>query len=303
MEEFDAKPCTTDRFDLGECSRWDAVRGELYWIDVPTGRFFRAHANDTQVNLVHTYDLNCFLTAVAPMENRSEGWIVAADQSISFLDETGVMRVVAEPEVHNVAEVRMNDGACDPWGNFWIGSAAGEKTEGIASLYRFHESSGAELKNGNVTISNGLGWSPDRRTMYYVDSGPGTIHRFDVDEVGQTSNKQLLAQYSGGREGTPDGLCVDSEGAIWVAFWGGYQVRRYSPAWELLAEVNLGTSKASSCAIGGANGTTLYITTAKENLTPETLENEPDAGRLFCVDVKVTGLAIEPYRHTLRHTI
>jgi sugar lactone lactonase YvrE len=301
MDEFVAKPCTTDLYYLGECCRWDDVRQELYWIDVTTGRFFRAKANGTRIDVVRTYDVGGYITALAPLEPRSDGWIVALGQSISLLNTAGVMHEVAQPEARNAPEVRTNDGAADPWGRFWIGSMAFNAAEGRGSLYRFHGSTGTELMFGDVTISNGIGWSPDRRTMYYVDSGPGTIHTFDVDESGEISNKQLFLQFDVEREGTPDGLCVDAQGAIWVAIWGGYEVRRYSPSGEQFARVKVATAQPSCCAIGGANGTTLYITTAQEDLAQETLDAEPDAGRLFCVDVHVTGLPIDAYRPTIRY--
>jgi sugar lactone lactonase YvrE len=296
MDEFVAKPCTTDLYYLGECCRWDDVREELYWIDVATGRFFRARADGTRVSILRTYDVGGQITAVAPLEPRSDGWIVASDQSISLLDEAGAMHEVASPEAHNAPEVRMNDGAADPWGRFWIGSMALDEAPGRGSLYRYHASTGAELVFDGVTVSNGLGWSPDRGTMYYVDSGPGTIHSFDVDEDGEISNKKLFVNFDVESEGAPDGLCVDVNGAVWVALWGGYEVRAYTPSGEQFARVKVTTAQPSCCAIGGANGTTLYITTAQEDLDPATLAAEPDAGRLFCADVHVAGLPLETYR-------
>ena len=152
------------------------------------------------------------------------------NQSIAHLDESGQVRELASPEGHQASEVRMNDGAGDPWGRFWIGSMAFSGEKGRGSLYRFHESTGTETVFGDVTISNGMGWSPDERTMYYVDSGPGTISAFDVDRHGEIAGRRLVAQLNVKEEGTPDGLCIDAEGAIWVAIWGGYQVRRYSPS-------------------------------------------------------------------------
>ena len=295
MEEFEARPCTTDRYFLGECCRWDEVRSELYWLEVQTGRFFRAKADGVQIEIVRCYQLGGYLTAVAPRLNREQGWIVAKNQSIFVLDEAGVLREVARPEARNSSGLRMNDGAADPWGRFWIGSMSKRIGDSRGSLYRFHESSGAELMLTNVAISNGLGWSPDRRTMYYVDSGPGEIYAFDVKDNGDISGKRLFRQFDTKNDGRPDGLCVDNEGAIWVAIWGAYEVRRYSPRGEQLARVNLSTAQPSSCAIGGAAGTTLYITTAQEDLSQEVLDLERDAGRLFFVDVNVTGLSIDTY--------
>lgn len=300
MEEFVAKACTTDLYELGECCRWDNVRNELIWVDVTTGRFFRARADGELIDIVRTYEVGGTLTSLAPLENRSDGWIVALNQSISLLNESGELRELASPEVPHASEVRMNDGAADPWGRFWVGSMAYDASEGRGSLYRFHESSGTDTILENVTISNGLGWSPDHRTMYYVDSGPGTFYAFDVDEHGEISNQRLFLQFDVTTEGAPDGLCVDEEGAIWVAMWGGYEVRRFSPDAVQLARVKVSTAQPSCCSIGGANGTTLYITTAREDMAQDVLDREPDAGRLFSVDVHVAGRPIDSYRPTLR---
>ncbi len=300
MEEFVAKACTTDLFELGECCRWDNVLNELIWVDVTTGRLFRARADGELIDIVRTYEVGGTLTSLAPLENRSDGWIVARNQSISLLNESGELRELASPEASHASEVRMNDGAADPWGRFWVGSMANDAGEGRGSLYRFHESSGTETMLENVTISNGLGWSPDHRTMYYVDSGPGTFYAFDVDAHGEISNQRLFLQFDVATEGTPDGLCVDEEGAIWVAMWGGYEVRRFSPDAVQLARVKVSTAQPSCCSIGGANGTTLYITTAREDMAQDVLDREPDAGRLFSVDVHVAGRPIDSYRPTLR---
>ncbi|MGA7836316.1 MAG: SMP-30/gluconolactonase/LRE family protein [Acidimicrobiales bacterium] len=299
MKEFVATPCTTDLYELGECCRWDDVREELYWVDVLTGRFFRATVDGPTIDIVAEYRVEGNITALAPYERRSDGWIVAMNQSVARLDESGSVTELARPEAHQEREVRTNDGAADPWGRFWIGSMAYNAAKGRGSLYCFHESFGTETVFGDVTISNGLGWSPDERTLYYVDSGPGTISAFDIDDAGEISRRRLLVQLNV-EEGAPDGLCVDADGAIWVAIWGGYQVRRYSPEGELLARVAVATAQPSCCAIGGPNGRTLYITTAREDMPEEVLASEPDAGRLFCVDVGVKGRAIEPYRPTLR---
>jgi sugar lactone lactonase YvrE len=299
VQELCAEVCTTDAFYLGENCRWDEVRGELYWVDLDAGRFYRAHADGTKVDLVRSYEVDGCLCAVAPMQDRSGGWIVAVNQSIAMLDESGQLLELVRPEAHNETEVRMNDGAADPWGRFWIGSMAFNAEVGRGSLYRFHESTGVEKVLGDLTIANGLGWSPDRGTMYFVDSVPGTIHAFDVDDTGEIGNKRLFAEFDGPTEGAPDGLCVDAEGGIWVAVWGGYEVRRYAPSGELTARVSVPTAQPSCCAIGGANGTTLYITTAREDMSAELLAREPDAGRLFCAEVNVRGLPLASYRHSI----
>jgi sugar lactone lactonase YvrE len=193
----------------------------------------------------------------------------------------------------------MNDGACDPWGRFLVGSMAFDLAAGRGSFYRFDAGSSCETLFTNVTVSNGVGWSPDSRTMYYVDSGPGTIETFSVREDGDLGERKQFLRFDPVQVRTPDGLCVDEEGCLWVAFWDGGEVRRFSPEGEQLARVVLPVSRPTCCALGGQTGTTLFITTAWEGLGDEQREAQPDAGRLFSVDVGVRGLPINGFAHAL----
>jgi sugar lactone lactonase YvrE len=188
VQEFEASAISTERFELGECCRWDDVRAELSWVDVPAGRFYRARTSRS-LSIIRTYQVDGFLSAVAPFAQRSEGWIVGTNQSIAHLHESGDMVELARPEAPNAPDVRMNDGACDPWGRFLVGSMALDVAPGRGSLYRFESGREVEALFSSVTVSNGLGWSPDRHTMYYVDSGPGTIHTFDVDDAGNLGRR------------------------------------------------------------------------------------------------------------------
>jgi sugar lactone lactonase YvrE len=295
VKEFVAEPCTTDLYYLGESCRWDEVRGELYWVDLDAGRFFRATADSVQVDVIATYEVAGTLSAMAPMRDRREGWIVATNQSIGILDANGQLRVLDAPEEARATRVRMNDAAADPWGAFWFGSMAYDAEPGAGNLFRYAETTGTETVLQGLTVSNGLGWSPDRRVMYFADSGPSVVYAFDVDDGGGVGGQRTLIQLDHEREGDPDGLCVDAEGALWVAVWGGSEVRRYSPAGEWIARVTLATSQPASCAIGGTNGTTLYVTTAREDMSLEQLERESEAGRIFCVDVGVAGLPLNAF--------
>ncbi|HVB70512.1 MAG TPA: SMP-30/gluconolactonase/LRE family protein [Acidimicrobiales bacterium] len=293
MREFTAEVCTTDAYFLGEGCRWDEVRQELYWVSLYDGQFFRARADGARVEIIHRYDLGGDVGAVAPCADRADGWIVAKDTSLFRLRETGELKPLVELDTGD--GVRVNDGAADPWGQFWIGTMAHDSSEGRGMLFRYDGASEVTIIKPGVSISNGLGWSPDRRTMYYVDSGPATIYAFDADGNGAVSDERVFARLDADKEGSPDGLCVDAEGAIWVALWGGRSVRRYAPSGEPIAQVAVDSPNPSSCAIGGANGTTLYVTTAREELTEEDLAREPYAGRLFCVDVGVSGLALNAF--------
>ena len=147
--------------------------------------------------------------------------------------------------------VRVNDAAA-ALGAFWVGTMAYDGAEGRGSLFRYSEQGGLTTVLDGLTISNGLGWSRDRRTMYLVDSGPALIYALDVDDEGAVSHQRILARFDAGTEGSPDGLCVDADDAIWVAMWGGGAVLRLSPSGEVLARVSLPASQPSSCALGGA---------------------------------------------------
>jgi sugar lactone lactonase YvrE len=229
------------------------------------------------------------------MRDRSEGWIVATDQSIAILGEDGHLRELDRPEAARASRVRMNDGMADPWGRFWVGSMAYDAEPGMGNLYRYGHTSGTETILRGLTISNGIGWSLDRRTMYFIDSGPSVVYAFDVDDEGSISNQRTLVQFDHESDGDPDGMCVDAEGALWIAVWGGYEVRRYAPNGEFIARVSLPTRQPACCTIGGSNGTTLYVTTAREGMSAEELAGEPEAGRLFCVDIGVTGLPLNSF--------
>jgi len=296
MDELTAVPCSLERSHLGESCRWDAVHGRLLWVDVFAGRLHCARPEGDRLIVAETYEVPGHLTAVAPVERAGDGWIVAANQGIAHLGEDGGLTWLTRPEERSGGRVRMNDGACDPHGRFWVGSMAYDATPGAGTLYRYGLDGELATTLTGVTISNGIGWSPDGTSMYYVDSGPATISVYDFEAAtGEIANGRCMAELDEAREGVPDGLCVDDEGCLWVAVWGGGQVRRYTPDGELVALMRVDATQPSCCAIGGPDGTTLYITTAREGLSEATLSREPDSGRVFSVDVGVGAPPCRPY--------
>ncbi|MDA8291689.1 MAG: SMP-30/gluconolactonase/LRE family protein [Actinomycetota bacterium] len=292
-----AEPCDVDPVELGESCRWDAIRRELLWVDVLRGDLFRATAAGTHLEVLERVHVDGHLTSVSPVEPPADGWVVTVTRSVVHLGVDGTCRELAAPEHHNAPRVRLNDGCCDRAGRLWVGSMAYDNTPGAGSLYRFSSREGLERVREGVTISNGIGWSPDGTEMYYVDSGAATLEALDFDEAtGRIGDPRLVAALDGAEEGVPDGLCVDAEGAIWVAVWGGGEVRRYSPAGELIAVVGVAASQPSSCAIGGASGTTLYVTSAREGMSASQLAGEPLAGAVFACPVDVPGLPVGRFR-------
>ena len=297
MREYVAQVCTTDADFLGECCRWDEVHQELMWVNQSQGpgQMYRATVDGPEVTIVRRYELSGSPSAFAPVAGRDAGWILAMDRSLWWLDVQGGLQELVTPDAGQTTPVHTNDGAADPWGRFWMGTMADDASDGHAHLYRYSAARGLTTIFEGLSISNGIAWSPDQRTMYHVDSGPGTIRAFDVDDHGEISNQRVFAQFDVAREGTPDGLCIDEDGAMWVAVWGGYEVRHYSSQGDLLGRVSLDTAQPSSCTLGGPGGTTLYITTAQEDMSDEQLAAEPHAGRLFYAEVGVRGLVLRTF--------
>jgi sugar lactone lactonase YvrE len=179
-------------------------------------------------------------------------------------------------EIPHAGHMRMNDGACDPVGRFWVGSMGLAVTPGAAALYRYAEGSLERVVDG-VTLSNGLGWSPDACLMYYVDSESYRIDVFDYDlAAGAISGRRPFVPIDRA-DGTPDGLAVDDEGCVWLALWGGHAVRRYGPDGALDRIVDVPAENVTACCFGGDDGRSLYITTAA-----------PD-GSVYVTDAGVSG--------------
>lgn len=269
---------------LSEGPRWHEEPRELLWVDILACRFHRATLTaDGRPDQIRTMTLDRHVGAVAPVAGG--GYVLAAGQGFLSVDEAGSVHELAQPEAGN-PDVRMNDGACDPQGRFWAGTMAYDESPGAGTLYRLELDGSASTVLSGLTISNGLGWSPDGQTMYLSDSGAGLVEAFDFDPAtgGISGRRTLLAIDQPGT--APDGLTVDEQGDIWVGIYGGWAVQRYGPDGGLRATVPIPAAQATSCAFGGGERRTLFVTTGRERLDEASLEEQPDAGRVF----SVTGL-------------
>jgi sugar lactone lactonase YvrE len=280
---------------LSEGPRWDEERRELLWVDILGRGFHRATlTSEGGPNEVRTMALDRHVGAVAPVAGR--GYVLAAGQGFLFVDESGSVSELAQPEAGHV-HVRMNDGACDPQGRFWAGTMAYDESPGAGTLYRLELDGRCSTVLTGLTISNGIGWSPDQGTMYLSDSGTGLVEAFDFDgATGAIGGRRTLVQVD--RPGAaPDGLAVDEEGDIWVALYGGWAVNRYRPDGSLRVTVDIPVSQATSCAFGGDERRILFVTTGRERLDEHELERQPDAGRVFAVTgLDARGAGCAPYR-------
>ncbi|GAB3248422.1 SMP-30/gluconolactonase/LRE family protein [Larkinella harenae] len=264
---------------LGEGPVWDAENKRVLWVDILPGDI---HSFDPETKEHRTFNAGQMVGAIALLPS---GNLIAALQdgfhTISL--ETGRVEPIADPEAH-LPENRFNDGKRDPAGRFWAGTMALDEKPGAGALYMLDEDQSVSLKIDNVTCSNGLAWSLDHRLLYYIDSPTQQVVAYDYDlPSGSITNKRVVLQF-GEDDGFPDGMTIDNEGMLWVAFWDGWKVGRYNPGTgEELRRIKLPAARITSCTFGGDTLQDLYITSAKKELSPEELEKQPLAGRLFVV--------------------
>ena len=288
-----AIPCTTEQTALGEGARWDPRRDELLRVDILAGRVHRDRiAADGDLVPVAAYSIPGTVGAIAPIDG-DDGWLLAAGRDVVHLRPDGSRRTVAEVSPPGT---RLNDAACDPQGRFWAGSLADDHREGGGALHRLDRDGRVTRVLDGLTISNGLGWSPDGATMYLVDSGPRTIRAFAFDgERGTISDGRVLVTLSEA-DGAPDGLTVDAAGDLWVAVYGGGCIRRYAPNGELRRVLPVPAEQTTCCAFGGPGLCTLYVTTATEHWSDERRRAEPAAGIVYRFGTDAVGRPASPFR-------
>jgi sugar lactone lactonase YvrE len=258
---------------LGEGPLWDERDGVLYWVDVD-GRRLHALRDGDRV----TTDVPGRISSVALREKG--GLLAAHDRSISLLEDGELVPLVRDFSPGGLT----NDGAVDPAGRYFIGTV-----EPGGALYRLDPDGAIECVLDGVRISNGIDWSVDAKTMYYVDSLAHSVDAFDYGvATGAISNRRVLVEIDES-DGVPDGLTVDAEGMIWVAIWGGWCVRRYMPDGHLLQEVGIPVSQTSSCSFAGEDLSTMYVTSARGGLSNEQLAREPHAGGLYAFTPGIRG--------------
>ncbi|WP_184791757.1 SMP-30/gluconolactonase/LRE family protein [Streptomyces sp. 3211] len=295
-----ALPCAPVPGRLTEGPVWHAGRGDLLWVDITAGLVHRAPlvARDDDSGLPDlgdrtTISLDRPVGAVALCA--SGGLLAAAATSFLRVDEAGAATEFAAPAVPDDGTPRrFNDAKCDPSGRLLAGTMAYDATPGAGTLYRLDPDGTVTTVLSPVTISNGLGWSPDGRLLYYADSPTHRVDVFDHDPAtGTLSARRPFADTS--PAGMPDGLAVDTEGRVWVAVWGAGQVRAYTPDGALHAVVTVPASQVSSCAFAGPDLDLLIITTAADGLTAAQLAAQPHAGRIFICRPGATGLPVTPF--------
>lgn len=281
--------------ELGEGAIWDSDARVLHWIDI-TAR--KLHRFDPVARTNQTRQLPQMVGTVVP--RKSGGVMVALQEGLAILDDGSDQPVIVArpPEAEHPPSSRFSDGKCDPAGRFWAGTMhVKANVTGAGALYRLDPDLSLGRMLEGVTVSNGIVWSADARTMYYIDSPTRQVVAFDYRLEDGTIGAPRTAIAVPEEIGVPDGMTIDAEGMLWVAHWGGWSVRRWNPTTgEVLAEVKVPASQVTSCAFGGANLDQLYITTAAIDLTDEQRRDEPAAGDLFvCTSPGVKGVPATPF--------
>jgi sugar lactone lactonase YvrE len=275
---------------LGEGPIWNHETQQLYWVDIEKRQL---HLYTPATGEDNFFDTGERVGTVVPVE--TGGALVALQDGIYWMGlQDGDKEFIVNPLPEGI---RFNDGKCDPLGRLWVGSMHLDGKKGAATLYMMDNQQEIHPKLDSVTISNGIIWSLDNQTMYYIDTPTRQVRAFDFEpETGEITNPRVAVQVP--REnGAPDGMTIDEEGMLWIGHWGGGMVGRYNPEnGELIQKVTVPALNVTACAFGGDNFDKLYITTASIGMNEEQQEEYPLAGGLFVAEPGVRGVPADFYR-------
>lgn len=273
--------------ELLEAPVWDADQASLLCVDILAGVVHRWCPGSGARTVLR---LDRPIGAALP--RAGGGLVLAARGGIAVADDDGGPSRLLVPIDEDRPRNMMNDAKCDPWGRLWAGTIDEDERVGAGRLHRIDPDGTSRAVIEGVTISNGLGWSPDGSRMFYVDSPTCRIDQFDYDgATGEISGRRVFAEPVGGGGAVPDGLAVDAEGAVWVALWGGSRVERYVDG-RLDESIELPVSHVTSCAFGGPTLDELFVTTAALDAEHE---RSRGAGGLFRCRPGVRGTAVSPF--------
>jgi sugar lactone lactonase YvrE len=264
---------------LGEGPVWDARRKVICWVDIVNGEIHEYSPEQKKHTTIPVHQM------IGSIGVCTDGNFIAALQNgFAFIDRISyAVKMITDPENH-LPNNRFNDGKCDPAGRFWAGTMSLSEEPGAGNVYIVQNDLAPTKKIGEVTISNGMAWSADHQTFYYIDTPTFEIVAYDYEKsTGHISNKRIIIKIAG-EDGCPDGMTIDNEGMLWIAHWDGWQVTRWDPNnGEKLHRIQLPAAKVTSCTFGGEFLDDLYITSARVGLTEDDLEKQPLSGSLFVI--------------------
>lgn len=278
----------TARARLGECPVWDADRQKLYWVDVYN---HRVHQFDPATGNDIYFDTGDVVSAIVLAGN--DRLLIALGDRIAFLSTvTGKVTTLYQAEFPH-PDTRFNDGKCDSQGRFWIGSVSEMPEQ--AELYRYDPDGSLQVMETGLTISNGLGWSPDGATFYLTDSAQRRIYAYDFEaEAGNISDRRVLVDLSD-EIVEPDGLAIDVQGNLWSALWNGWGIACFDATGKEILRVKLPVQRPTSVTFGGTHLTDLYITSASVGLSQKEIQQGFNAGDLFRFSTQFSGTSTQPF--------
>lgn len=271
----------TTKCKLGEGPLWHSDQGLLYWVDIENETF---HTFSLDTGTQKSYSIGQPIGCLA--FRKQGGLVMGLRDGLAFWDyENSEIEIINNPEAAR-SRARFNDGKVDPGGRFWAGTL-GEDDQ--SSLYRLDPDRSIHIMETGIQISNGLGWSPDQKTMYYTDSPRRKIYNYDYDLISGAITNPRDFVIVPEKDGFPDGLAVDCEGFVWSAHWDGWRISRYDPEGKIERVVYLPVQRPTSCTFGGPDLEKLFITSAWTGLTKNELEEQPLAGDLFLLETEARG--------------
>ncbi len=279
--------CVVDiRAEVGETPIWDEREEQLWWIDCPGPTIHRFHPDRAKNEHVAIEIDSPHVGAIALVEGG--GVLVLSGSGLWWHKPDGTRALLAQPDTDRPENVP-NDGKCDPQGRFWFGTMHSQSAKETGRLFRYDTARGLVAMDEGFACSNGMGWSPDGRTMYFVDMMPGRVLAYDFNgSDGTLSNRRVFAQIDPG-EGIPDGLAVDNDGGVWVAHWDGWCLSRFAPDGKRIAKIALPVERPTCPTFGGKDMRDVYVTSAAMEITGDRLAKGPLAGSLFRLRSDVAG--------------
>ena len=278
---------------LAEGPCWWAEKQVLLWVDIEASRIGLFDPQTARNNFLH---LPAHVGAVVPTS--AGDLLLATATGFLRLDPiTEAVTLLSDPEADRPGN-RFNDGKCDPWGRFWAGTMAYDFEPLAGALWRVNVDFSCVRQRQGLTISNGLAWSQDRGTLYLIDSPTLNVLAFPLTNSGEIAGEpSICVHIPEDWDAVPDGMCIDAEGMLWIALFGGGCVTRWDPvSGQRLERLALPCRQVTSCCFGGPHLDQLFITTARREMDAAAIKAEPLAGGLFQADVGVKGVPADCFQ-------
>jgi len=267
---------------------WDFKKQRLFWVDIEG---YKLHLLDPDSGKTKSWSFDEMIGAAVPMKN--DHLLLAMEKGLATFDERSEVLTKLEVLENSNPKIRFNDGKVGPDGNFWVGTMDKKCVPKAGNFFRLTADLKSSLQIPETSVSNGMAWTANRKTFYYIDSPTFKIRAFDFDiENGSISKPRTVIQVPE-EYGSPDGMSIDEEDMLWVAHWGGNCIRRWNPqTGKVLKKVQVDAPHVTSCCFGGKDLKTLYITSARSGLTKKQLKEFPLSGGLFTYSPEVKGTPI-----------